>query len=255
MNEMKEHRIRASRGSLVASIYKSYLEEHPELYQQHIPSPTDLCMFPEVKKILDYPLDVELRPRDFDAVVRHLPRYIKDWERFLEAELAGLAWEKATSHDPDYYQNPTEFEKVNLLKLATSAFVCRECKELYPQDALNVLYYPWVMSHRCLTRGEPRPPTEVEKYYTNGALDLGSSMLYHPRTPWNLNKLECVAVVHRRAICCVVSACGLDPGAATPSDLDQLDPRLFCSNCALQGQVFYPWRAAVSSFQSRLPHY
>lgn len=118
-------------------------------------------------------------------------------------------------------QEPIEgLEVERLLCLATSAFVCHHncrgaCPVYHIDDNLGL--------HSCL-REEP-----AWKGWQRG---------------WNFDDMT-FSLDANEVIASCVKTVGLDPRVATVDDMDNLNPRFYCSNCPMGAKLARSWRGCV----------
>jgi hypothetical protein len=121
-------------------------------------------------------------------------------------------------------------------------------------DHTNPLFYPKVLGHHCLT-----VVTDEEEWNddVDGSLDpsirldISDDGFDRHRRQWTCRCL--VVDAHAgRMVERIVDACGLDYARTTAEEMDDLDPRLACLNCATQSSSttevsVFSWRSAVST--------
>jgi len=172
-----------------------------------------------------------------------------------------------------------EYDPIEKMKLAITVFKCRKCGEKYRNwpyrlgsiglachkppaiaDMTYPLFYPQVLGHRCLTRLETLDPAEYYQSDLSLGLEIDTSRYGNwdalcVRQNWDCRCLAVDAKAGER-VAEIVATCGLDPATATAQDMDTLDARVGCPNCATVERsepnvarlTCLGWREAVSPF-------
>ncbi|KAJ6575464.1 hypothetical protein B0H19DRAFT_1128806 [Mycena capillaripes] len=190
-----------------------------------MPGAPDFCDFPEIKDILTQPAAVDVDEQTFEALLPDFPGMIATWRQGLVDQMVKVykRSNKETTMDDDAIKTH--------LKLATTVFKCSECDEssfddwiffgsrLENQRRCRPLFYPNVLSHRCLSR--------------MADMSMGIAFLFDivRDVPWRASPLSIdprtTEIVEK-----IVVACGMDPATTTVEDMDAADVRLACHACA-----------------------
>jgi len=150
------------------------------------------------------------------------------------------------------------------VKGVATVFVCKKCSpedESYdswpyytppPRQPTQLLFYPHVLTHSCLTRQGTGLLEDYEIFH-DPSRSLGSYGLQE-RTRWQAR----VAVdTYASGIAeAVIRYIGLDPATATSDDVDHLDDRFICRSCSKKSPIqddmvngsehcLYDWRSLV----------
>jgi hypothetical protein len=197
-------------------------------------------------------------------------------KRFKKAQIDQFSIDEAYGRKPLITRQLThasDDEVISIMALATTVFKCLNCQD----SAWNVnedpdmediipachmddgsfpdypLFYPKVLGHHCLTvatdswadiPGEDNPDPSVR-------LDIAEDGRDRYRKPWSCRCLVVDANAGKMAEQ-IIRACGFDPLQATAEEMDALDPRLACLDCAIRYtdktvSDVYSWRSAVSA--------
>lgn len=250
-----------------------------------IPESPDFCDLDIIKEILVQPVDVVVDARSFDVTLPMLPLALAQWREGLRRELLELVKSSHNRISRMGYDNDNELapepplseeECAQKLELASTVFTCTSCTHI-PLAALyslldfndedlplsnNLLFYPQVLGHRCLTRES----LECWEYLNvNDYSRRLSNEAFVCRTSWSGERLSVDHLASRVAEKFVQMA-GLDPLTATIHDMDRLDLRFSCVICiaysgklkpAVNESVIIPilnWRGAVRPSTIALHH-
>jgi hypothetical protein len=249
-----------------------------------MPEPVDFCAFPEIKAILEFPNDADVDEFTFSDIVPKFPDMFDRWragihhlllDRFRQAQQSQLRLSVEFGLQ-NFTMNPSihasDEEIIRKMRLATTVFKCRNCDDNsyeldegldYPlpacyqlgiwSDPHNPLFYPKILGHHCLTVASE---AQGDYVHTDGCadpsvrLDISEYEGERYRKPWICQSLVIDAhagkMVER-----IVGACGMDHAETTVEEMDDLDARLACLNCAnrssFSGVSVYGWRSAVST--------
>lgn len=191
-----------------------------------MPGAPDFHDFPAIKDILTQPSAADVDEQTFEALLPDFPGMIATWREGLVDQMVQVykRCNKETTLDDDAIKTH--------LKLATTVFKCRECGDedtrfdflffnsrLENQKRCRPLFYPNVLSHRCLTR--------------MADTTFGFSFLFDVArdVPWRHAPLS-MDVRAAEIVEKIVVACGMDPLTTTAEEMDAADPRLACHACA-----------------------
>ena len=250
-----------------------------------MPEPVDFCKFPEIKAILELSADADVDDSTFSNIVPNFSDIFDQWrvsihyllvDRFRQAQKdqLKLTVEFGFQH---FTANPsihaTDEDILKKMRLATTVFKCRSCDEsqyrldVGPGYALpacyqigvwaddnNPLFYPQALGHRCLTvatEGQwdyvlPEGPEDPSI-----RLDISENEGKRHRIAWTCQSL--VVDAHAgKMVEGIIATCDLDHTQTTAEEMDRLDARLACMNCADQTSdaievSVYAWRSAVST--------
>jgi hypothetical protein len=145
------------------------------------------------------------------------------------------------------------------VKLATTVFRCTRCTShhsfLYDGLSMcsddgtaqpNLLFYPEVLGHRCLTRSaEPLWPWDTRGEFIE-RLDSYS----RTRKKWSTCHLQ-LDVRSGKVVEAILEVAKMDPATTTPRDMDNLNAWFACVRCAIprttqtRRTAAYGWRDAV----------
>ena len=255
---------------------------------QVMPEPPDFCDFEPVKEIIKGPADVDVVCSTFDPILPLLPGIISSWRYKMDVAMADVVKRFIFLKGqpvPEDYQNPeyprrsnsanvklSDEQALQKVKGAATAFVCKKCSpedESYdswscytppPRQPTQLLFYPHVLTHSCLTRQSTGLLEDYEVFH-DPSKSLGSYGLQE-RTHWEAR----VAVdTYASGIAeAVIRYIGLDPATATSDDVDHLDDRFICRSCSnkspiqddmVNGSVHFlhDWRSLVSFLCVREP--
>lgn len=238
--QQKQARVIAPRIKMLKDALES-LYTSPTLPPRcpHDPRVEEIAMFPEVRAIIELPVETEVLPDTFIPVIRDLPvlnaRWHSECKRVLGKNLRESYKELSRSVKDTEVDAWTETEidnigDVDLVDLAASAFECSIC------DAQ--MAFPRILAHRC------RDPEEqiifresyVERIYVALA-----------QVPWSVawvrTKVANISKLHR-----VTSLLGLDWKTATSKDLDNHWFVCSCMRCKAQSPLeVMRWHCVVSS--------
>ncbi|KAJ6609353.1 hypothetical protein B0H10DRAFT_2225993 [Mycena sp. CBHHK59/15] len=230
MEEMKVKRLAREHAALVivrkgiaTKVLRTFKRSQlPWTDNMPMPGAPDFWEFPEIKAILHQPLEVDVDEQAFEALLLDFPKMIARWRDGLVQQLVkqvtSRGWKKGESAE----------STMASLQLATSVFKCVECSRATMMDYIsmfmeadlssppcNALYWPRVLSHRCLTQSSQA----MYLWFDGRATKWSASTLTHDK--------DVAETVER-----IVTACGLDPTTATVADMDALNARLACHTCA-----------------------
>jgi hypothetical protein len=198
--------------------------------RQPVPSIVDICLFPEVRAIVDIDPSMNLIEDDLKKELNPiLASLVARWRADVDSQLLEFA-----------ESNLGISRCTNLSLLASAIFKCSRCRVGCP--------YPDILSHRCLQ-------TTPESYQYNGnnrdplrwlTYEGRVQAMYNNSCPWSCNVLE--SSPWRERTKGVIRTCGLDPRTATCHDMDALDmkTRLVCRLCRHSAsRTAMTWRTAV----------
>lgn len=281
MEKMKTNRLERERQQLIVrrklpaiNILRDYKISHLP-WSELMPEPIDFCNFPEIRAVLELPNEVDVQESTFDDVIPLLPTLLADWAQGIQAKMTKVAQHvpksSHVSSSPDSSDDPNEnSENSAIMNLATTVFRCNDCysswwwpgveesdstssseddNDLMSPLASNyseLLFYPKVMGHRCLTHAIDFPWNNSDP-----SVVLDSDLLI--RRQWSKTCLT-VDKTAGTSMADMIKTCGLDPIITTVHDMDELDPLLGCPMCATWADFSVPnaevkvfgWRAAVS---------
>jgi hypothetical protein len=234
-----------------------YLEVMPEAF--------DFCNMEPVKAIIDQPLDVSVDATSFSHLITQLPQLFDSWRDGIRLQLSRFFRQESElpSHflfddDSDVISDygsrkspETDAEALEMLNLASTIFVCRECgPSLFTFLDMSLdrpIFYPEVLGHTCLTRKYSF--TLLHNDPVDPSVELNTPSL--KRTSWNTRPLM-LSPRLRRVAEDLISDSGLDPQATTAARMDDLNLLYACMACSelhCNGEVIapvYKWRDAVS---------
>jgi hypothetical protein len=284
MEQMKTKRLDRKRKAIAINVLRAYkISSLP--WTEVMPEPVDFCTLPEIKAVLRLPNDAEVDESTFSDILPKFPEMFDRWrgdirrlliKRFKKAQIDQFSIDEAYGRKPLITRQLThasDDEVISIMALATTVFKCLNCQD----SAWNVnedpdmediipachmddgsfpdypLFYPKVLGHHCLTvatdswadiPGEDNPDPSVR-------LDIAEDGRDRYRKPWSCRCLAVDANAGKMAEQ-IIRACGLDPLQATAEEMDALDPRLACLDCAIRYtdktvSDVYSWRSAVSA--------
>lgn len=275
MEQMKTKRIQRERKVLAIHALRAYkISALP--WNDVMPEPMDFCAFPEIESMLELPNDANVDESAFMDMRPEFPSIFDRWrssihrlliDRFRKAQkdqlfLAEVVGVKCFTNNIS--PEASDEDVIFTMRLATTVFKCLACDYVFVEDDKMVacrgfdsrpdhtspLFYPQILGHRCLMvksdyTVEPSPDPSVR-------LDP-SDFMERCRRQWTC---LCLVVDSRAGKVAegIIVACGLEPSLTTAEEMDCLDARLTCLNCATQysnGTVAdaYGWRSAVSAIQ------
>lgn len=279
MEQMKSNRLERERKTLVIS-RKKFAVQVISAYKKRLlpwtevmPDPANYCEFEPVKAILELPNDVTVDGSSFDDVIPELDSLFSKWRKDINLDIRRLldpTQENMDGTKPSNHtslaaagempkKQPSQAELDQQIQLATTVFRCKVSSNddmdaiyhvLYGgahngRSACANLFYPDVLSHRCLSRTS----TYSTSYRNDESLHL--ERVVSSRRSWTCERL----VVDEKAKALmedIVKFCKLDPATATAKDLDDLDIWLGCPDCASwttdtdkAKAPVYKWRAAI----------
>jgi hypothetical protein len=250
-----------------------------------MPEPVDFCEFPEIKAILELPDDADVDEFTFSNIVPNFPDIFDQWrvsmhhllvDRFRQAQKDQLkltvdfGFQHFTAV-PSIHA--TDEDVLKMIRLATTVFKCRSCDEnryrlgAGPDHALpafdktairadehNSLFYPQILGHHCLTVATESQWDYIQTERSRDPsvrLDISPYEGNRHRKSWTCQSLVVDAHAGKMAEG-IIAACGLDHTLATVEEMDCLDAKLACMNCATQTSnkimvPVYAWRSAVSN--------
>jgi hypothetical protein len=181
------------------------------------PRIADVCLFPEVREIMDVELgDLPTREELEAKLTPIFPKLVSDWVARLNAQLSGLI----TSH----FSPPAG---VNPLHLACARPKCSSCH--------FVGAYADMLSHGCL-------------YKSNQYLHIRKPWISYETRVFTLFQSfwECsfaMGDIHAARYKKVIEACGKDPDRAMVEEMNELDAKLICLLC--RNPEVMTWQVAV----------
>lgn len=227
---MKKERISAlvQRQKVVVTLLKAYTLKRP--ITEVIPGPADICNMDEFKAIIeDTPVDVEVNQESFEQAVARLPVLIDEWRAAKDAELICIMNEVTASESQSYISTPDITRQQ--LELATTFFKCKVCH--------TTITYPRILVHGCThdlryTWRDTDPRSVLWQSLGDETWNLGGDRV-------GFDKRAHPAARQ------VVECCQKNPDIATAREMDELDPRLECTNCfdTGSGRLVMGWRVAV----------
>ncbi|KAK2464756.1 hypothetical protein APHAL10511_003174 [Amanita phalloides] len=233
-------------------------------YQEIMPEPIDFCDMQPVKAIIDRPLEVSVDVASFSHLVPEFASLFATWRDEIHLKLCRVLQQPDEPdiyfHDifglwvPDYEPRDvpdTDHKALEMLHLASTIFVCRDCGPSL-STFLDIgldrpIFYPEVLGHSCLTRkfscglfnSDPADPSE----------ELTSSSSTK-RTKWNARPLT-LSTTMRSIAEALIKESGFDPRVATTAHMDKQNLFYACVTCSDNcddGVVapVYKWRDAIS---------
>jgi hypothetical protein len=215
------------RFSLLKSVVDAFFARTS--VRQPLPYIADICLFPEVRAIVDVDPSMKLIEGDLQKELHPiLTSLVARWRTDVDSQLLEFA-----------ESNLGIAKSTNLSLLASAIFKCSRCRVGCP--------YPDILAHRCLQ-------TTSESYqYSGNSRDPLRWLTYEGRVqamynsfcPWSCNVLE--SSPWRERTQSVIRTCGADPRIATCHDMDALDARLVCQLCRQSSlRTAMSWRTAVN---------
>ena len=290
MAQMRQKRLQRELNALILirkavaiKVLRAFKKEKIMEGIQVMPEPPDFCDFEPVKEILNRPADVDVIASTFDPILPLLPDIISSWRSKMDGAMAEVVKRFIFQPVPEDYLN-SDFECPRLfrpavklsdeqalqkVKGAATAFVCKKCSpddESYdswscytppPRQPKQLLSYPHVLAHSCLTRQGTGLLEDYELVH-DPSKSLGSYGLQE-RTRWRLPGWLAVDKYASGIAEAVIRYIGLDPATTTSDDLDHLDDRFICQSCSKKSSIqavcdkgdssehfLYDWRSLVS---------
>lgn len=251
MEELKDRRLqeemqhaRVQHLTTFVHVHRSWHAEQPN--KSALPRAIDLMFRPEVREIVDQPINAREAEEAFVALSHSFPQWVNEWKTECAEKLRALVRDSPAFEDkiPD---------GVDPLTLASVAFTCNNCKHdscSYGQERLPPLY-PAILTHECLWKRVW--DFQVKEPYERAAVTVSKTKCtFSTHTSWSCDVLE-VGVWHRRASE-VIQAFRKDPLTATREEMDGInDIRLYCGRCARlhpYKREVMTWRDAVSTIRN-----
>ncbi len=262
--EVKTRRITYERTSLLRRrkvlalrVLKAYKRSHIP-FDGLMPECPDYFEFPPVKAIIERPSEETVDDASFDQIPAILPALITSWREHIDADIQTLLKDSALA----------EMDTTKALRSAMTLFSCDDCmKPQSTNDRLpnymgvtnfRVLTYPGVLSHKCLTRGQP--PADRRGPFREGremddivfVSDIGCARALWSCHPLRVNRFfsevasPIIALIAKRA-----GADDHDVPLVTSKGMDKITFYYFCQDCATvdeEGVVsgdLVKWRLAV----------
>jgi hypothetical protein len=289
MAQMRQKRLQRELNALILirkgvaiKVLRAFKKEKIMEGNQVMPEPPDFCDFEPVKEILNRPADVDVIASTFDPILPLLPDIISSWRRKMDGAMAEVVKRFIFQPVPEDYLNsdfdcPRRFQPavklsdeqaLQKVKGAATAFVCKKCSpddESYdswlcytppPRQPKQLLSYPHVLAHSCLTRQGTGLWEDYELVH-DPSKSLGSYGLQE-RTRWRLPGWLAVDKYASGIAEAVIRYIGLDPTTTTSDDMDHLDDRFICRSCSKKSSIqaicdtedrsehfLYDWRSLV----------
>ncbi|KAF9464002.1 hypothetical protein BDZ94DRAFT_1257356 [Collybia nuda] len=211
------------RKTILKDMYKSYLKTlQPSQWLYH-PRSKELTEFSVFEPLINADDEVTVDNASFQEPMSMLPGLISTWS---EQRMANLR-NKITS-----VAQGNGITSIDPVHLATSIFQCGNslCGTSHtPWRGCSNLLFAWegAVTHHCKTN---------DFFF---AKDLQTELVFSEKGS--------------RAAEQLISLIGLNPTSSTTADMDQLDPRFFCSLCTpivSHGRPVYSWRSGVAHFIS-----
>lgn len=282
MELMRQKRLQRERNALIiirkavaVEVFRTFKKAKILEGNQVMPEAPDFCDFGPVKEIINRPADVEVVASTFDWTIPLLPDLISSWRSKVDAAMAEVVKQSIFVKLPEDSENPeysrrsqpanvilSDEQALQKVKRAATAFVCKNCApedesddpwSYYtppPRRPTQLLFYPQVLMHSCLTRQYGR----LDELVHDPSKSLGSYGLLE-RTCWRaqLNVDNYASGIAEA----VIRYVGLDPTTATSDDMDQLDDRFICRSCSKKSPAqggsgdgsenfWYDWRSLVA---------
>ena len=191
---------------------------------EYKPKCRDRAMMPVVRKLIEAPNDTAINEQSLQSIVSMLPALEARWQRERRADLArALRDEHVEVRDG-----------VDILDLAVAVFQCKDCK--------RYLHHPHVLMHECVTIPLlcGSPDFRYADYFKCIFEACGS------RIPWSVTSYRVPPKLDR--VRALVEMCGLDPKAATQSDMDRIGGKLVYDEPDF-GATLMSWRCSVSWYR------
>ncbi|KAI0078194.1 hypothetical protein K474DRAFT_969502 [Panus rudis PR-1116 ss-1] len=214
-----------TRLNLLVEVLKKNLNAKRDTSSDYCqPSFVDYAMMPEVRQVLEWPIQAENLPELINKLGPLIPHLSLQWQLHCDQRLSALA-HAGTGTFPE--------ADSGILYLATTFFDCTSCRK-------RGMRYPGVAGHECLRH----------RYY-GFYRDEEVSYIYDDVVqcvdrcrPWSC---ECLTVSRSSQVArSIVRACGKDPDITTRADMLDLDPRLCCLSCSRPGALMVmTWLGAV----------
>jgi hypothetical protein len=285
MEQMKTNRLERERKVIAIDVLRAYkISSLP--WTDVMPEPVDFCTFPEIRTVFELPNDVNVDESTFSGILSNFPEMFDRWRggirsllvnRFKKAQNDQVRLDKAFGRKPviiNQLSYASDDEVIDRLALATTVFKCLNCDEnswnvdeapeeqddhmpaCHPNEAIfpdYPLFYPKVLGHHCLTVaadagwGDVLPDDCPDPCVRLDMSEFGSERY---RKKWSCRCLVLDSYAAKMASQ-IIRACGLDDFYATAEDMDAIDARLACLNCAERYSnktvaSSYAWRSAVS---------
>jgi hypothetical protein len=240
-----------------------------------------------VKEIINRPADFDVVASTFDPILPLLPGLISIWRNKIDCAMAEVVKRfifLKGNPIPEDYENPeyprrsvpakvklSDEQAIQKAMVASTAFVCKKCSpdddddcdswSYYtpppPRQPTQLLFYPQVLTHACLTRQGLGLLWDLEVVH-DPSKSLGNYGLVE-RTRWRVPVSLAVDTYASSVAEAVIRYIELDPTTATSDDMDHLEDRFICQLCPkkspAQGGLnsefgmeyfLYDWRSLVS---------
>ncbi|KZT28747.1 hypothetical protein NEOLEDRAFT_1057588 [Neolentinus lepideus HHB14362 ss-1] len=198
-----------SRDALAAKLYKDWLAT--QALTEPFPSVADICLMKEFNDVIVRPADQPVKKKDFNPAIATLPQFVEEWRAKAKLELCKVL----PALPEDHPNRDNAWKDPQRLDLATTIFGC---------GCFNTVSYPRVLFHRCLTSFGMSDCKVTD--------DLTARFERLNCVPWGYRDKQRCAVPASRFTRTLVQACGLDPETTTKIDMDELDPKFMCLECA-----------------------
>ncbi|KAF7303133.1 F-box domain-containing protein [Mycena kentingensis (nom. inval.)] len=184
-----------------------------------MPGAPDFWAIKPVYLLLQQPADVTIDSASFEALLPDMPDLISTWRTNLARKLVLCHKDLAPGQADD-------------LQLAKCVFKCTHCRAggglsmLFGMSRGAVaqpLFWPRVLSHRCNSHQDEFLPWLMSS--------SGKA------TEWSTRSLEFDKEA-AKVVVKIVEACGLDPDATTVQEMDDLDARFACHDCAKRNSTY-----------------
>ena len=188
---------------------------------EYKPKCRDLAMMPEVRKLIEAPTDAVIDEQSLQVIVSMLPALEARWQRERKADLVRVLRDEHLEVQ----------DGVDILDLATAVFQCTDCKAY--------LHHPRVLTHECVTIPLlcHSPDFRYTDYFKCLFEACGS------RIPWSVSSYRVAPKLDW--VRALVEMCGMDPKAATQSDMDRIGGKIVFDDPDF-GATLMSWRRSVS---------
>ncbi|KAI8998691.1 hypothetical protein BD414DRAFT_130450 [Trametes punicea] len=241
----ERHKVIKPRIHMFDKVFECWLRDwDPNKYDPEDPKaiqrmkPGDFLMMKEAQLVLEAPPQSIIVPGSFDSPHASLREIVGRWYDACKASLNALL-RTALPNLPEH---------VDPVSLAICSFDCVE-----PHCSQKFMNYPDVLEHRC--RGIRVKNKELS--YSSIVQELLSDE--HRPLAWDVSHVRVNSRVLAHHAGAIVRACGSDPFAASPRDLDERSMRMICAACVerdgdttMRSEVF-DWRRAMHH-QATLRH-
>ncbi|KAF9005763.1 hypothetical protein BDZ89DRAFT_1168857 [Hymenopellis radicata] len=249
------------RKLLSLRVLKAYKRSHIPL-DGLMPECPDYFEFPPVKAIIERPSEETVDEASFAQIPAVLPALITSWREHIDADIHALLRDSALS----------EMDTTKALRSAMTLFSCDVCMEQQwsthnqlPNHMgvanFRALTYPGVLSHKCLTRGQPNPADRPGPIREGREMDdiVYVSDVGITRALWSCHPLRVnrfFSEVASHIVTLAAKRVGVDVSLVTSKGMDKSTLYFFCEDCAteddegvISGEVA-KWRLAISHVMS-----